>query len=123
MEHVPLTFDDAYRSYVSDMQAAYDANVGFVPIDRVILRQPLAQMLLSLVSPSVKLSIEDKCALVLYHYQKHGIDIAANEHALIDWLVNAGNEHRQVIETLDSRPQTLRIYGPGARLILEPPPA
>ena len=124
MQHVPSSFDDAYRVYVSDMKRAHDENRGFVPLDRLLLRQPLAHMIPSLLFP-VELPKDDKIALVMHHYTKHGVGetVSANELALIDWLVTAGNEHAQVIETLDSRPETLNIYGPHARLILQETPA
>ena len=122
--HVASSFDDAYKDYVADMKRAHDENVGFVPLDRILFRQPLAQMISSLLFP-VQLSKEDKIALVMYHYTKHGIGetITANEIALMEWLVGAGNEHAQVIETLDSRPDTLKIYGPNAKLILHDAPS
>ena len=64
---VPATFQLAYRSYVVDMQDAHDKQRGFIPIDRVILRQPLAEMIASLLRPNIDLCNEDKIALVIYH--------------------------------------------------------
>ena len=109
MAHVPVTFQLAYRQYVNDMQQAHDDSRGFTPIDRIIMKQPLSKMLSSLLLPDVDLHEEDKFQLVVYHYRKHGIDLTMHEHALTRWLIAAGNEHAKVIESLDSRPPSLRL--------------
>ena len=61
---IPQSFQDAYRRYVSHAQKAFDEDRGFVPLDRVILNQPLAQLLQSVLCSHVDLDIDDKVALI-----------------------------------------------------------
>ena len=62
MAHIPLTLRDAYRPYVFAMQNAHGDQRGFVPIDNVILNQPLSQMLHARVMQTANLNDEDKLA-------------------------------------------------------------
>lgn len=76
----------------------------------LFLRQPVAQLLQSLLQSHVELENEDKLALIHYHYRnKHGIDLSEHEVALATWLIAAGAEHKGVIDALDQRPQQLRL--------------
>ena len=114
MAHLPATFQSAYRAYVSDMQSAYDEQRGFVPIDRAIMKQPLPQMIRSLLCSDVDLHDDVKIALVLYHYAKHQIERTENERSILGWLLGSGAEYRQIINALDQRPKEIRYNAPMA---------
>ena len=107
--NIPATFQDAYRDYVACRQRARDEQRGFAPIDRIMLNQPLAQMVRQSVSSHVDLDDEDKLALVKVHDASHDIDLTTAELAITRWLVAAGNEHKLIIDSLDARPRSLRV--------------
>ena len=64
MAHIPVSYPFAYRAYVCvcDMQEADDQERGCVPLDRLILNQPLSRMLRQMVAADVPLDSEDRSA-------------------------------------------------------------
>ena len=63
----------------------------------------------SAFASDVALAEEDKHALIVYHYARHENVLAQHGIVVLSWLVRSGLQHRDVINTLDARPQTLRI--------------
>lgn len=85
------------------MQQAYVSARGFVPMDRVLLRQPLAKMIQDMLAPHVDMYTDEKVSIIEYHYRVNDHVMTENEKAIARWRIAAGNEHRMITESLDAR--------------------